>query len=133
MKQILLVFLFSLPAGLTFAQPRNQIAPPQVERLKNADNELNRVYKQILLEYRSDTLFVQNLKKAQRIWIQFRDAEVSMRYPLRKTDPIGDQSSVCIPDYIAQLTKQRVETLKLWLDGWQADDVCRGSIKPKGK
>ena len=42
---------------------------------KNADRELNEVYDQILLAYAEDEIFISNLKKAQNLWIQFRDEE----------------------------------------------------------
>jgi uncharacterized protein YecT (DUF1311 family) len=46
-----------------------------------ADKELNNVYKKILEKYKSDTLFIKNLKISQRIWITFRDAELNMKFP----------------------------------------------------
>ncbi len=48
---------------------------------KQADKELNDIYKTILSEYKSDTIFIKNLKASQRIWISFRDAELKVKYP----------------------------------------------------
>ena len=48
-----------------------------------ADKELNDVYKKILIEYKDETLFLEKLKIAQRVWIKLRDAEIEAMYPSR--------------------------------------------------
>jgi uncharacterized protein YecT (DUF1311 family) len=94
---------------------------------KKSDNELNRVYKQILSEYKPDSLFIENLKKSQRIWIDFRDAELEMKFP--KNDNSVSAKPMCKTLYLAELTNQRIETLKKWLISETEGDVCNGSIR----
>ncbi len=101
------------------------------EDFRQADAELNLVYQQILNDYKSDTIFIQNLKKAQRIWISFRDAELKMKYPDREPYYYGSLHSMCISSYLTKLTRERIKTLKVWIEGIEEGDVCIGSVKRK--
>ncbi|WP_420798034.1 lysozyme inhibitor LprI family protein [Pasteurella atlantica] len=40
------------------------------------------MYQAILSEYKADSLFIEKLKKSQRLWVKFRDAELEMKYPV---------------------------------------------------
>ena len=96
---------------------------------KKADKELNSVYKKILVEYKSDTAFIRNLKISQRIWVTFRDAELNMKYPDREPGYYGSVLPLCMANFLEQLTLDRIKTLKVWLLGVQDGDVCSGSVK----
>jgi hypothetical protein len=74
-------------------------------------------------------MFIGNLKKAQRIWIQFRDAQVAMRYP----QYTNSSSFACSAKYLAKLTDERTATLQLWLDGVEDTNACPGSVMYKSK
>ena len=94
-----------------------------------ADNELNEVYQTILAEYKTDTLFVENLKASQRIWIKFRDAELKMKFPDYSDKIYGSIHPTCRAFYLMELTEKRTESLKVWLNGTEDGDVCNGSVK----
>lgn len=96
---------------------------------KEADAELNRVYRLIREIYQEDKEFLNNLKVAQRAWIKLRDADFELQFP--HTDEPGYYGSVfpmCASGFKTQLTLQRVEFLKRWLAGSEEGDVCSGSI-----
>ena len=99
------------------------------EEFNKADNELNEVYQKILAEYKTDTLFIENLKVSQRIWIKFRDAELKMKFPDYSDKNYGSIHPTCRAFYLLELTKKRTETLQEWLNGIDGLDACSGSVK----
>ena len=97
-------------------------------RYKEADAELNRVYKKIKGIYKDDKLFLDKLKTAQLAWIKLRDADFDLQYPHKKEPRYyGSAFPMCATGYKARLTFQRVEFLKRWLVGVEEGDVCSGS------
>jgi uncharacterized protein YecT (DUF1311 family) len=66
-----------------------------------------------------------------RLWIQFRDAEMKMKYPEREDGYYGSVYPMCWSMYLTQLTTERITTLKQWLDGTEEGDVCAGSVRIK--
>jgi len=96
---------------------------------KEADSELNRVYKLIKEMYSDDEVFLEKLKIAQRAWIKLRDADFELQYPHK--DERGYYGSVfpmCEDISKTELTLQRVAFLKRWLVGTEEGDVCSGSL-----
>jgi uncharacterized protein YecT (DUF1311 family) len=93
-----------------------------------ADDDLNRVYRKIRKEYKSDPLFLEKLKLAQRAWIKFRDAHMEARFT---DDPAAVSSFLrdCYCWELADLTEARVKQLKLWLKGIEEGAGCSGSVK----
>lgn len=134
MKQILftLVTLLSLTfSNKIVGQTQYEInQEAQIKYLK-ADKELNFVYNKILKEYKSDVEFIKNFKIAQRIWIQFRDAEMKSKYPDREPGYYGSIHPFCLSIYKTELTEERTKKLKIWVTGIQEGDACSGSIKLK--
>jgi uncharacterized protein YecT (DUF1311 family) len=49
---------------------------------RSADDELNDVYRQVIACRADEPAFIDNLRSAQRLWIQFRDAELEARFPV---------------------------------------------------
>lgn len=96
-----------------------------------ADKELNQVYQQILNDYKSDTTFIKNLRSSQRVWVQFRDAEMKMMYPDRELYYYGSIHPMCWSIYKTELTNERIKKLRLWLAGQEEGDACSPSIKMK--
>ena len=77
------------------------------------DKELNDIYQKILSKYKSDTVFIKNLKKSQNIWIKFRDAELRVEFPERQSVAYyGSNQSTCESNFLKQLTIERIERLK---------------------
>ncbi len=99
------------------------------DKYNNADSTLNVVYQKILNEYSNDTAFISNLKLSQRLWIQFRDAQLKMKYPVSYS--YGSVQPMCVSFYLTDLTDERIKTLQTWLDGIEEGDVCTGSVKLK--
>jgi len=118
-----------IAAGPAMAQSQTEMNQQATSKFKKQDKELNKVYKQILNEYSSDTVFITNLKSSQKIWIRFRDAEVKMRYP--GIDYAGTSTSMCKAQLMVEITKARIKTLKVWLTGITEGDVCSGTVKVK--
>ena len=131
LKRISTVFVLTilLSATHTFAQTQLEMNQDARDDYKKAETELNSIYQQILKEYAADTSFISHLKAAERLWIKFRDAELSMKYP--EAEYYGSVQPMCQANYLEQLTRDRIETLKVWVDGIEKGDVCSGSVKDK--
>lgn len=114
-----------------FGQTQSEMNNDAAESYKKADGELNKIYKAILSEYKSDTLFIKNFKASQRIWITFRDAELKMKYPETEPGYYGSVHPMCVSIYLEKLTSERVKTLQQWIDGIEEGDACNGSVKVK--
>lgn len=127
MKKFILI-LFLLLTSDCFAQTQAEMSRDANELFKNADKELNEVYNQILTDYKKDTIFIENLKKAQRLWVQFRDAELNMKFPAYPGNHYGSMLPMCRAFYLKELTENRTETLREWL-GIQELDGCNGSAR----
>jgi uncharacterized protein YecT (DUF1311 family) len=98
--------------------------------LKAADAELNRVYQAILMKYKAQRTFVESLRKAQRAWVRFRDAELAARFPGDdKQSRYGSAYPMCANLFLAKRTRERVAQLREWLSGAEEGDVCAGSVQ----
>jgi uncharacterized protein YecT (DUF1311 family) len=95
----------------------------------NAERDLNTTYQGILKKYADDPAFIGRLRRAQRAWLKFRDAQLEMRFP--PSDEAGSVAPMCYASYKAKLTQARTRQLKVWLDGIEEGDVCAGSIKTR--
>ena len=88
-RKWLLIALLALPAtalagDVTCNTEGNQMELNACARddFKKADAELNRVYGEVRKSLEGDTLALQRLRDAQRLWVQLRDADVEARYPV---------------------------------------------------
>jgi len=124
-----LSILFSL--SQSFAQTQMQLNQEAGSSYKKAEQELNTIYQQILKGYAKDTSFISHLKIAEKLWIKFRDAELLMKYPPAPAGYYGSVQPMCETSYLEQLTRDRIKTLKVWIEGIEEGDVCSGSVKHK--
>jgi uncharacterized protein YecT (DUF1311 family) len=134
MKQIkrsITLFYCLFISVITFGQTQLQMNQGSNTSYLKADKELNVVYGKILNEYKSDTEFIKNFKAAQRIWIQFRDAEMKAKYPDRESGYYGSIQPTCWSSYLTELTKERTKKITIWLVGIEEGDACSGSVKTK--
>ena len=115
----------------TFGQTQLQMNQGANSSYLKADKELNVVYGKILNEYKADTAFIKNFKASQRIWIQFRDAEMKAMYPDRESGYYGSIQPTCWSSYLTELTKERTKKITIWLVGIEEGDACSGSVKSK--
>ena len=125
MKKILsVIIIFITSLNTLFAQN-------DANQYVKAEKEINSVYQKILKEYSYDKEFIKNLKASQRLWIQFRDAEIKARFPNQTPGYYGSVYTSCVSGLKTQLTNERIKTLKLWLTGIEEGEVCSGSVKIK--
>jgi uncharacterized protein YecT (DUF1311 family) len=120
-----------LAASSSIAQSQTDLNISAYEQYKSADAVLNRVYKQIVAEYSEDKEFIKNLRASQRLWVQFRDAELLVKYPQDIDVRNGTVYALCHNSYMTKLTKERIATLKQWLIGERQGEVCSGSVRLK--
>ena len=115
------------------AQSQSAMNSCAYEDFTKADEELNRVYKAIRTEYSAETLFLEQLQRAQRAWIAFRDAELAARFPQQDDTRLhyGSVYPICHNAVLTRLTMARTKQLQVWLDGIEEGDVCMGSVKVK--
>ncbi len=100
--------------------------------LKNADDELNVVYKEIAKRNVDDKVFLDRLKEAQRAWLKFRDAELEALFPeADKQSRYGSSYSMCYAQWKAKITEERTQQLKKWITGVREGEVCSGSLPVK--
>lgn len=114
-----------------FSQTQSEMNQDAAKNFKQADKELNIVYTKVLTEYKEDTAFIKNLKTAQKLWIQFRDAEMKAKYPDREPGYYGSIQPLCWYNYLTELTTERTNKLRTWLNGIEEGDACAGSVKMK--
>lgn len=129
---LLLVILLS-SSLIVFSQTQLDVNKGANDSFHKADKELNDIYKRILVDYRSDTIFIKNLKASQRLWIMFRDAELKVKFPDPDIQNYGSIYPFCVSKYLEQLTRERIQTLRQWIDGIEEGDECIGSVKLKDK
>jgi len=75
-----LFLLFSISC---LGQTQSKMNQDAANDYHKAQKELDSVYNKILKEYKQDTTFIKYLKKAQRLWVQLRQAEMGAKYPDR--------------------------------------------------
>ena len=86
------------------------------KKLKDSDNELNRVYQEIKAKYAKNPDFLKKLKASQLAWIKFRDAEIEALFPVEEPGYYGSSMPMCRGDWMRKITNQRISELKRWLE-----------------
>ncbi len=135
MKQFRLLVLSMLltQSIIAMAQTQDKL-PTQDEETKAAikeykllEGELNQVFSKVLTVYKSDVEFIKNIKESQDLWIKFRAAELKAKFPEGRE--YGSVYTMCVNDFLTEMTNERITTLKLWLKGTYQGDVCSGSVR----
>lgn len=119
--------LLLLPTTNSVAQTREYNAGADHD-FRKADDELNKIYIGVLKIYNDDTVFIRKLKIAQKAWIIFRDAHLDSKYGETQDTylPNNRLYSLCSAEELVDLIKIRIAQLKVWLNGYEDDDVCQG-------
>lgn len=129
MKAVVLILLMLCSFSLvSFAQTQSAMNEESGVSYRQVDARLNNVYRQILKLYGKNPLFIKNLKVTQRIWVQFRDAQLAMKFPERGNGYYGSVLPMCQAAYLKELTDRRVKELEAWLVKGEEGDVCNGTI-----
>ena len=131
MIKILLSLFLIMYTNFSFSQSQSEMNKNENIAYQKAEKEINTVYQKILIKYKEDKAFIENLRISQRLWIQFRDAEVNMKFPNNTPGYYGSIYPMCVSNYLTQLTRERTKTLKIWLIGIEEGDACAGSVKTK--
>lgn len=129
MKQIITALIIITVTLTSFSQTQLEMNLKSNEEQFSAENELNYVYNQILIDYQNDSNFIEKLKISQRLWIKFRDAELEMKFPETDKRNYGSMYPMCANGYLEQLTEERTNKLKEWLKPPPDGEGCVGSIK----
>jgi uncharacterized protein YecT (DUF1311 family) len=94
-----------------------------------AEGEMLRLVQTLHETHARDPLFLKRLDDSQRAWLKYRTAQLAMRFPHADApNYYGSVLPMCEGSYLAQLTQQRIATLREWIDGTAGGDVCAGSI-----
>ncbi len=100
------------------------------ESFLKMEMQLDSTYQQIIEKYQKDTLFIQKLEKSQNAWLAYRDAQLNARFPKEnKREEYGSVYPMCAENILIDLTKERIEELQIWLDGFEEGEVCSGSVE----
>ena len=95
---------------------KNNIFADPLSVYKNADGKLNEVYNQLLGQKKTDNVFINKLKNAERLWIKYRDARLSEKYP--KVELAFDKSRFTKPQliFLTIMTEDRIKELQVMFD-----------------
>src|SRR5580692_9230619 len=80
-RYILLMALLVSSVAAVLGQTEQTMNEQAARKMNKAEEELNLIYQEVVKEYAQDTAFIVKLRISQRIWIQFREAELNMKYP----------------------------------------------------
>ncbi len=126
-RSILLTLLITISM---YSHAQNQM--DQNQKAKNdydrADRELSAIYDQVQKKYRQNPKMIKNLKLAHRLWIEYRLAEVSVKFPAIDGDPFdtyGDSFPECYYSLLTEITQDRIAFLRRWLEGEQIGCTSR--------
>lgn len=112
-----------------FSQTQAEMNQEAYDQFNKSDRKLNEIYQVVLSQYKNDSIFIQNLKSSQRLWIQFRDAELKMKFPYYPNKHNGTIQPICRAVFLMELTDDRIENLITWINGTAESDICNGSVK----
>jgi uncharacterized protein YecT (DUF1311 family) len=113
MKKLLFALIMALPLAI-FGQSQSEMNAQAAKNYKKADAELNKTYQQVMKKYADNVLFIKELKAAQQLWVQFRDAEFKRAYPhyYEGNTYYGSMFSLDKSTFLEKMTKERTKTLK---------------------
>lgn len=117
---LFLIFSCTAGYGQTQRDMENEMHQTHIE----SDLKLNNVYQQLLRDNKTDTVFIENLRAAQRNWIKYRDSEIKLLLP-----EFYGSYVLCSLSVLNQFTEERVAYFNQWITGIEEGDVCTGSRK----
>jgi uncharacterized protein YecT (DUF1311 family) len=125
MSRLPLLLLALLPLAASAASPgkacdnaRTQLEINEcaAQEASAADAELNAVYRQVMQQLQGQSVAVEKLRAAQRLWIPLRDADIAARYPVGKDENprvlYGSMYPMLYSAAKADLTRQRTQWLR---------------------
>ncbi|SKA15564.1 Uncharacterized conserved protein YecT, DUF1311 family [Chitinophaga eiseniae] len=127
MKSLLITLLFVAGSLTGMAQTQSEMNKQAGQEYKEADKKLNTIYQEILKKYAANKTFITNFREAQRLWVQLRDAQLKAMYP-GSAKNYGSMFPMCKANYLTELTNQRTEAIRVWLNGLPPGETCTGSV-----
>jgi len=89
-----------------------------------ADKALNDTYQVLIKKSKGDKTYIKALRKAQRAWIVFRDAELDAMFSCAD-EAInlcwGSMVGLLYPNAKAEITRERTKKLQYYIDNGQND------------
>jgi uncharacterized protein YecT (DUF1311 family) len=95
-----------------YTAPKKNEQEYPLETYRLADRKLNAVYKELLTIKKSDSVFVQNLRKAERLWMQYRDAQLASRFLEHPSITAETASTKEELLFLVTLTQKRTQELQ---------------------
>ncbi|HBI20984.1 MAG TPA: DUF1311 domain-containing protein [Legionella sp.] len=114
---------------VVFAQTQLEMNQESCNDFAQTDLELNKYYKMVLNTYKNDPLFISKFIISQRKWLVFRDAYLESIYPNTQKNFYGSVNPMCRCTALTDVTLVRLKQIKMWINGIEEGNVCRGSIK----
>ncbi len=113
MRIIILLSFLLISSIKTNAQSMFELNQQASEQYDEADRELNITYQALKKAYNDHPYFLKKLLTAQRLWIQYRDALVEMRFPSENPEmDYGSMYRLCEMTYLTELTNKRAQELR---------------------
>ena len=117
----LLIFFSSF----SIAQSMIEITEEARLQFQRADKDLNVAYNELIMKYKNYPSFIEKLKIAQRLWIQYRDALIDMEFPSNEPRrDYGSMYSLCVLNLKTKLTSNRTNELL----NYGGVDECGGPV-----
>ena len=116
---------------ISFSQTQSEMTYSADEADKKVYKKMDSIYKMVLKVYAKDTLFIKNLKRSQKLWAQYNNAQISVMFPDYGKDHYYSMLPMCISEYSRQLAIDRIHELEQWLIGYDEEGGCTGSVKRK--
>jgi len=91
--------------------------------LREADAELDQVYRQLVAKFADDRDGAARIKKAEEAWVAFRDAQVEALFPESDRAKRGSAFPMCRALALTRLTRERTKALGAMLESREGD-VC---------
>jgi len=121
------IWLFT-STSRSYAETQAEMTDEACLVLRNSNVEMKNVLKMIINHHQDNKRFIAALRKSQRVWSVFRDAELNTVYP-ESPDRYGSSYGMCRCTVLNELTRERIEKLNKWLTEGTEGDVCAGSMK----
>jgi uncharacterized protein YecT (DUF1311 family) len=117
----LALILLMTPA---MAQTQYDLNQSNCNELNAANKMLNSTYQKVLNRHKSNAAETSAIKKSQKAWLAFRDAQLEAIYP--GADNFGSSYPMCFCIESTALAEARIQQLSQWLKPREGD-VCGGS------
>ena len=118
------LFFLTLLIAPAMAQTQYDLNQSNCNELQAVNKRLNSTYQKVLNRHKSNAAEQLAIKKSQKAWLAFRDAQLEAIYP--GADNFGSSHPMCFCIESTVLTEARIRQLSQWLKPREGD-MCGGS------